>query len=199
MAVLPRDFYENPDVLHVARSLIGKRLVTTFDGQITAGRIVETEAYAGITDRASHAYGDRRTARTEAMYGNAGTAYVYLCYGIHHLFNVVTNVRDIPHAVLIRAVEPLEGQTTMQRRRDTKELHPRITAGPGSLSRAFGITTAWTGHDLTSPPLVIEDAENVPDNNIIASPRVGVEYAGEDAALPWRFRLRDSRWTSPAK
>src|SRR5688572_1316061 len=110
---LDHSFYNRQDVARIAKDLLGKILVTRFDGVVTSGRIVETEAYNGAVDKASHAYGNRRTARTEVMYGRPGTAYVYLCYGIHHLFNVVTNRKDIPHAILIRAIEPLAGIETM--------------------------------------------------------------------------------------
>ena len=145
--ILPESFYNRKDVVKIARELLGKILVTEF-GVRTSGIIVETEAYAGITDKASHAYGGRRTGRTEVMYSPGGTAYVYLCYGIHHLFNVVTNIEGIPHAVLIRAIEPVEGIETMLERRGKTKLSPSLTAGPGALSQALGISTALTGTSL---------------------------------------------------
>lgn len=186
-AVLPRSFYTRPDVVRIARELLGKVLVTHMDGVRTAGMISETEAYAGSTDRASHAFDGRRTSRNEPMYGIGGTAYVYLCYGIHHLFNVVTNVEDVPHAVLIRAVEPLEGTDIMRLRRAPAQ---PTTTGPGTLSQALGIKTRHSGLDLLGARIWIEDHGNViRKSRIIIGPRVGVDYAGEDALLPYRFRI----------
>ena len=141
MSKLGIDFYQREDVLAISHELLGKVLCTNFNGSLTTGIIVETEAYAGVADRASHAYGGRRTNRTEVMYSPPGTAYVYLCYGIHHLFNVVTNVEGVPHAVLIRAIEPIEGIDIMLQRRKMSKLLPKLTAGPGILSQALGIST----------------------------------------------------------
>lgn len=184
---LPRSFYLRTDVVGIARELLGMVLVTRFDGDHTAAVITETEAYAGVGDRASHAYGGRRTARNAMMYAQGGTAYVYLCYGIHHLFNVVTNVRDVPHAVLIRAVVPVSGLEHMRRRRGmTGTL---TTGGPGTLAQALGIRTDHNGMDLRGAEMRIEDNGLAPPAAaIIAGPRVGVEYAGADARLPYRFR-----------
>lgn len=193
---LDSSFYDHSDVLVVARRLIGKVLVSRFNGEYTAGRIVETEAYAGVTDRASHAWNNRRTARTEVMFGAAGFAYVYLCYGMHHLFNVVTNQKDIPHAVLIRALEPLEGTEIMKRRTGSKKTE-RITSGPGKLSRAMGITTQLTGLSLLSDKLYIaDDGFTVRKKDIEAKKRIGVDYAGPDALLPYRFVLKDNSFVS---
>jgi DNA-3-methyladenine glycosylase len=187
MKKLPLSFYLRPDVVEIARDLLGKIIVTKFNGITTKARIVETEAYNGIHDRASHAYAGRRTARTEIMYANGGVAYVYLCYGLHHLFNVVTNVRDIPHAVLIRAIQPLHGIDVMLERRNTSK-DSRVIKGPGNVSAALGITTAYTGHSLTSKELYIEEDEySIDPSQIIAGSRVGVAYALEDALLPYRF------------
>jgi DNA-3-methyladenine glycosylase len=188
--VLPRSFYLRADVVRIARELLGKVLVTEFDEGRTSGVIIETEAYAGITDRASHAYGGRRTARTEDLYAEGGTSYVYLCYGMHHLFNVVTHSRDAPHAVLIRAIEPMEGVELMRHRRKGRPLR---TAGPALVSQALGIRTAHTNLDLTSSPIRIEDHGIVPKRGaIIAGPRIGVAYAGDHALLPYRFRMPPS-------
>lgn len=185
MSKLPRSFYTRDDVVGIARELIGKVLVTRIDGAYTAGVITETEAYAGAIDRASHAYGDRRTARTEVMYARGGTAYVYLCYGIHHLFNVVTNASNTPHAVLVRAIHPLEGIEMMKARRHQRKL---TTGGPGTVGQALGIRTMHSGTDLLGTLIHIEDRGIiVPDERIIAGPRIGVDYAGEDALLPYRF------------
>lgn len=188
MAKLPRSFYSGTDVVSIARCLLGKVLVTRFDGGSTAGIISETEAYAGPGDRASHAYAGRRTPRNEVMYAEGGTAYVYLCYGIHHLFNVVTNSSGIPHAVLIRAIHPLEGIDVMRGRRGTGA---RLsTGGPGTLTQALGIRTSHNGTDLLGDTIYIEDRSiTVPERIIISGPRIGVDYAGDDAALPYRFHF----------
>lgn len=200
MDKLPPGFYNRADVLKIARELIGKILVTHFGGHLTAGRIVETEAYRGETDRASHAYGGRRTKRTEIMYGDAGSAYVYLCYGIHHLFNVVTNRREIPHAILIRGVEPVHGIDTMLQRTGKKTPDHTLTRGPGNVSKALGIYTQHTGWSLQSDELFIaSDGFVAANKNIVITPRIGVDYAGEDAALPYRFILRDNPYVSGKK
>ncbi len=190
---LPRSFYVRDKVVNIAHELLGKVLVTNLNGRRTSGMITETEAYAGRTDRASHAYAGRRTARNEPMYAQGGRAYVYLCYGIHHLFNVVTNLEGEPHAVLIRGIHPLEGQDAMLARRGGTKL---TTNGPGTLSVALGIRTAHSGTDLLSGPIRIEDhGVPVPDGAIVIGPRIGVEYAGPDALLPYRFRVAPSHLT----
>lgn len=197
---LPVDFYVRKNVCSVAKSLIGKLLVSYFDSILTTGRIVETEAYNGHTDRASHAWNGRRTSRTEIMYSHGGVAYVYFCYGIHHLFNVVTNISDIPHAVLIRAVEPVEGVTDMLIRTGKKKQDHTLTKGPGNVSRALGIHTRHTGTDLQSDQLFIaDDGFKIRSSQIIATPRIGVDYAGEDALLPYRFILKDNLYVSGRK
>ena len=188
MPKLKRSFYLRDDVVVVARELLGKVLVTRFDGKVTSGIICETEAYAGVIDRASHAFGGRRTARNEMMYRKGGTSYVYLCYGIHHLFNVVTHSAGTPHAVLIRAIHPLEGIEFMRTRRGGGA---RLsTGGPGTLTQALGIRTAHNGTDLLSDTIHIEERSiTVPDRIVVAGPRIGVDYAGDDALLPYRFRF----------
>jgi DNA-3-methyladenine glycosylase len=187
MTALDRDFFLRDDVVQVARDLIGKVIVTKVAGVRTSAIITCTEAYAGIRDRASHAYGGRRTARTEVMYATGGTAYVYLCYGIHHLFNVVTNASDIPHAVLIREAVPLAGIAHMERRLGRPV---RTLGGPGVVAKALGIDLRHTGADLLTGPITVED-RGIPidPRRIIASPRIGVNYAGADALLPYRFHL----------
>src|ERR1700754_5004031 len=150
MKKLSYSFYNRPDVVKIAKELIGKVIVTRFDGLLTSGRIVETEAYAGHIDRASHAWNGRRTNRTEIMYSKGGNAYVYLCYGIHHLFNVVTNAKDIPHAILVRGVQPLEGVDIMLLRTGKKKADYTLTRGPGNVSKALGIYTHHTGFNLLS-------------------------------------------------
>ncbi len=190
MKPLPRSFYTRSDVLVVARELLGKVLITEFDGVRTAGIISETEAYAGVNDRASHAHGGKRTARNEPMYARGGTTYVYLCYGIHHLFNVVTNHAGIPHAVLVRAILPVEGRAVMAARRKVQR---PTTGGPGTLTQALGIRTRHSGGDLLQGPITIEDRGLcVPDDALSIGPRIGVDYAGADALLPYRFRIAPS-------
>ncbi len=199
---LPESFYLREGVVEISRDLLGKLLVTNFEGERTKARIVETEAYRGPDDKACHAYGFRRTKRTEIMFGKGGQAYVYLCYGIHHLFNVVTGPAEKPHAVLVRAVEPLENLDAMLRRRSFSKVRPQLTAGPGVLTKALGITTAHTGMSLVNSDsnIWIEDlTETLKPEEIIASPRVGVDYAQECALWPWRFRIRHNKWTSPVK
>ena len=198
--LLPLSFYNRRNVVVIAKELLGKILVTSFDGIVTSGRIVETEAYAGAIDRASHAYGNRRTARTEVMFGEPGTAYVYLCYGIHHLFNVVTNKKEIPHAVLIRALEPIQGIDMMLLRTYKKELDFTLTKGPGNVSKALGIVTAHTGMSLFSREIFIgDDGHKIKRSQLVATPRIGVDYAGKDALLPYRFIVRDNPFVSGKK
>jgi DNA-3-methyladenine glycosylase len=184
---LKRSFYLKEDVLQVARELLGKVLVTNFPEGITTGIITETEAYCGVIDRASHAFDGKRTPRNELMYARGGTAYVYLCYGIHHLFNVVTHRSGTPHAVLVRALQPLEGLELMQQRRKTKGA--LTTGGPGTLTQALGIRVAHNGMDLLGDTIhLVDQGIRVPDRSIIVGPRIGVDYAGADALLPYRFR-----------
>jgi len=191
MSKIPKDFYLRDDVLTISRELLGKVLCTQINNSITRGIIVETEAYNGVTDRASHAFGGRRTNRTEIMYQMGGLSYVYLCYGIHHLFNIVTNLKDIPHAVLIRAIEPIDGIDIMMKRRSFNEMKNSLSSGPGVASKALGIEVKHTGIDLTNNQIWVEDhGITVKESEIVKSPRVGVDYAGEDAKLPWRLELR---------
>lgn len=191
--VLDIDFFLRPDVVRIARELIGKVLVTGKGRTLTSGIITETEAYAGITDRASHAYAGRRTARNENMYAPGGIAYVYKCYGIHDLFNVVTNERDVPHAVLIRAVQPLHGEPLMRSRRGPKAFgmsYGELSGGPGKLTAALGIALQHNGADLLSGDVRLEDhGMELRASDILVGPRIGVDYAGDDALLPYRFRV----------
>ena len=188
---LPQSFYRRDDVVRIGRELLGKVLCTRFSGQTTAALITETEAYAGSNDRASHAYGNRRTKRTEPLFAAGGIAYVYLCYGIHHLFNVVTNEADVPHAVLIRAAAPLQGIDIMLYRRSRPEADKTLLAGPGSTAQALGIDTVHSGISLSGSQIWIEDRNTVvKPGSIVAGPRVGVDYAAEDASLPYRFILK---------
>ena len=190
-----RSFFERDDVVLIARELIGKVLCTRINGVLTSGIITETEAYAGVSDKASHAYGGRRTPRTEIMYSRGGTAYIYLCYGIHSLFNVVTSVEGNPHAVLIRAIEPLEGNVAMAQRINADKLKPFHSIGPGKVSKLLGIHFNMTGMDMIQDKDVrgesriwIEDRGiRTESSNIQVGTRIGVGYAGEDALLPYRF------------
>lgn len=197
---LTQDFFVQEDVVKIGRQLIGKFLFTKIDGMLTGGMIVETESYKGAEDRACHAFGNRRTKRTEVMYQRGGVAYIYLCYGIHSLLNIVTAKENVPHAILIRAIEPFYGIETMLRRRGFSSLKTTLTSGPGSLTVALGIHLGHNGESLLGNRIWIEDQGTIiEDNQIIASPRVGIAYAGKDAKLPWRFRRKNSKWTSPAK
>jgi DNA-3-methyladenine glycosylase len=190
---LQEKFYLRDNVVEISRDLLGKVLSTKLDGVLTQAVITETEAYAGVTDKASHAYGGRRTKRTEPMFGRGGIAYVYLCYGIHHLFNVVTSVEGTPHAVLVRAGRPFAGMEQMLLRRNRRDVDDALLAGPGSLARAMGITTAHTSETLLGNRIWIEDRGIVFDeSSISAGPRVGVDHAEEDADCPYRFIVTPS-------
>lgn len=197
MPKLPFSFYQNDDVNALALQLLGKRLFTRLNGVVTGGIIVETEAYKGIEDKASHAYGGRFTDRTKVMYENGGLSYVYLCYGIHHLFNVVTGPEKTPHAVLIRGLEPLTGLELMMERRGMSVLKPNITAGPGALSKALGIDRLLNAKDLSGEEIWIEDA--LPGwklGEVVAGPRIGVDYAADHALLPWRYYVKGNKYVS---
>lgn len=198
MTKLGIDFYQRTDVIKIAKELLGKILVTKWNGIETSGRIVEVEAYNGILDKASHAAGGRRTNRNEVMYGCGGVSYVYLCYGIHHLFNIVTNQPETPHAILIRALEPLKGIDVMLERTGKKKLDHTLTRGPGNVSKALGISfKLHSGISLLSKELFIaDDGFAFNKKFIISTPRIGVDYAGEDAKLPYRFFIKGSPFVS---
>lgn len=185
--ILDRSFYLSDDVVSLAKSLIGKWLMSRTGGILTGGMIIETEAYRGPDDRACHAYGNRRTDRTEVMFRRGGVAYVYFCYGMHHLFNIVTSCEDTPHAVLVRALQPTEG---IERIRMRRKRPYNLTSGPGMVCQALGIDRSHTGHLLSSDPIWIEDRGKIfEDSEILSTKRIGIDYAGEDAQLPWRFLL----------
>jgi DNA-3-methyladenine glycosylase len=187
---LPLSFYQREDVVQIARELLGKLLLTKINNQLTGGIIIETEAYKGAEDRACHAYNYRRTKRNEAMYQNGGIAYVYLCYGIHYLFNVVTHAKEVPHAVLIRAIFPTIGIETMLKRRKKNFLNPQLTSGPGSVCQALSIDLSHNTISLNSSDIWITHSDiQVNQTQISQGPRIGVDYAGQDALLPWRFKL----------
>lgn len=192
---LPESFYQDSNVVQVARKLLGKVLITNIEGKLTGGMIVETEAYSS-RERGCHAYDNRKTNRNKVMFDNGGVSYVYLCYGVHHLFNVVTNEAGKADAVLIRALEPVHGAEVMMKRMGTKVMK-RITSGPGKLSKALGIDRSHNGEYLLGNHIWIEDAGNkIAKRQIQESPRIGIDYAGEDALLPWRFTIRENKWVS---
>jgi len=194
---IPASFYERRDVVSISRELLGKYLFTCIDGDLTGGIITETEAYNGVIDKASHAFGGRKTNRTEVMHRHGGIAYVYLCYGIHEMFNIVTSIEGEPDAVLIRGVEPVEGVDIMLMRRNMEKLKPNLTTGPGSVGQALGISRKINGISLQSDTLWLEDRGLVIENEQIAAvPRIGVAYAGHDALLPFRFYIKGNPYVS---
>jgi DNA-3-methyladenine glycosylase len=193
---LNEDFYQGTKVTQIARNLLGKALFTNIDGVVTAGVIVETEAYSW-KERGCHAFASRKTGRNAIMFEKGGHAYVYLCYGIHYLFNVVTNIQGVADAVLIRALEPLTGIEVMKLRRGEPANPFHLTSGPGKLSMALGIDRSFNGKFLGDNEVWIEDiGKIIARKDIEASPRIGIDYAGEDANLPWRFTIRGNRWIS---
>ena len=194
---LPHSYYLGSDVAAISESLLGKYLFTCINGELTGGYIVETEAYNGVIDRASHAFGNRITLRTKTMFEEGGIAYIYLCYGIHEMLNIVTSVEGQPHAILIRAIEPTEGIDIILHRRKMENIKPNITAGPGSVAKALGIDRKLNGISLQSDTLWIEDRGlTFKDDQIAAVPRIGVAYAGQDALLPYRFYIKGNKFVS---
>ena len=193
---LPREFYTRPDVLEVARDLLGKKLVVPGkNGARVACIVVETEAYRGPEDKASHAYNGRRTSRAETMYGIGGTAYVYFVYGMYHQFNVVTNVAEVPHAILVRAVEPSEGLDIIRRRRRGRSEY-ELTSGPGRLCLALGIDRKLDKADLLGDRVWIEEGVSISPRQIARGPRIGIDYAEEWVKKPWRFWIKDNPFVS---
>lgn len=194
---LPISFYRQTDVVEIAKQLIGKYLFTKVNGVITGGKIVETEAYQGWDDKACHANNGKKTARNKVLYEEGGVAYAHLCYGIHVLLTIATNVKGKASGVLIRAIEPTDGIDTMLIRRNMTKLQTRLTAGPGCLTKALQVKVTDYGKSLTSDTLWIEDRQLVLQAaQIIATPRIGIDYAGEDAKKPWRFCLKNNKWVS---
>lgn len=193
---LPESFYERKNVVKIARELLGKSLFTKVDNIITGGMIVETEAYSW-KEKGCHAFGGKMTGRNEIMFGRGGHSYVYLCYGMHNLFNVVTNMEGTADAVLVRALEPAVGIEEMKLRRGALKNPYHLTSGPGKLTKALGINRTFNGKYLLNNDVWIEDLGVIVKNkDIIASKRIGIDYAGEDAALPWRFRIKNNKWIS---
>ena len=193
---LPKNNYLGRDVVKMARNLLGKKLWTNFNNHLTAGIIVEVEAYCGATDAACHAFPDKKTPRTKIMYETGGLAYVYLVYGMHHLFNIVTNVEGKADAVLIRAIEPFEGEEIMKVRRKRQQRDKLLSGGPARLTQALGITVDDNKTNLQGDKIWLTEGKIYQDKNIVTSTRIGVEYAGEDALLEWRFHIKDNKFVS---
>jgi DNA-3-methyladenine glycosylase len=197
MKKVPLSFYNRKDVVKIAEELLGKIIVTNIDGLFTSGRIVETEAYVGISDKASHSFSGRRTAKNEHMYSAPGTAYIYICYGMHQMMNIVTNEKEIPDAVLIRAIEPLEGIDIMLQRTGKAELDKTLTRGPGNVGKALGIFKHHSGlHLLDEQIYLLNDGQKILQENIGISKRIGVESAGADGLLPYRFFVKGNKYVS---
>ncbi|MGB0525481.1 MAG: DNA-3-methyladenine glycosylase [Flammeovirgaceae bacterium] len=190
-----REFYRNPDVVAVAQQLLGKFLCTQLEDGYAVGMITETEAYCGATDKACHAYPNKRTKRTEVMFGDGGFAYVYLCYGIHQLFNIVTNRAGQADAILIRGIEPVAGIELIEQRRKMKVTRAQVSSGPGTVTKALGINKQHYGLDLLGDEIWLEDrGVHFPQEELLIGPRVGIDYAEEDALLPWRFRVKGNKY-----
>lgn len=200
--IIEKEFYLNQDVLHLAKNLLGKVLLSNVGGYRSSGVIIETEAYMAPEDKASHAFNNRLTKRNKTMFMEGGHAYIYICYGIHHLFNVVTAMEGIPHAVLIRALEPIEGIDHMLSRRKMKSMMHTITKGPGSLSQALGIKQNFDAvklYDPKSPIQILNAGTNYSESEIGISKRIGVESAGESADWPFRFYIKGNPYVSGKK
>lgn len=196
MKKLSREFYTRPDTLQIARDLLGKTLVVPDEnGDRVAGKIVETEAYLGIEDKAAHSYNNRRTKRTETMFAEGGTAYVTFIYGMYFQFNVVVGAIGTPHACLIRAVEPLENVEMMRQRRGQMK-DKNLTSGPGKLCIAFGIDKSFNDADLTGGKVWLEDGAEILDSEISVGKRIGIDYAEEYAEKPWRFWVKGNPFIS---
>ena len=197
MSKLNKSFYCSNNILDIAQSLLGKILYTNFSNKLTGGMIVEVEAYLGATDKACHSYNNKRTKRTEAMFESGGISYVYLCYGMHYLFNVVVGEKNNPCAILIRAIEPIDGIKVMLKRRNFTQLKNNLTNGPGKLTRSLGITNKFNKQSLIDTLVWIEDQNiKIMKKDILSSSRIGVDYAGQDAKLPYRFYIKNNQWVS---
>ncbi len=197
MKKLGTEFYESDNVIETAKQLLGKIIVTKLNGELTKARIVETEAYIAVTDKASHSFNGRRTLRNEHMYDNGGITYVYICYGMHHLFNVVTNKKNVPDAVLIRAAEPVAGIDTMLERTHKSKLDNTLTKGPGNMSRALGISKQYSGIKLTGSQIYIcDDGFIVGKSELGISKRIGIDGAGEAINYPYRFYIKGNKYVS---
>ena len=197
MKKINQSFYQSNNVLELSKTLLGKVIVTKINNQSTSGKIVEVEAYLGVEDKASHSYNNTKTNRTQPMFDMGGITYVYLCYGIHYVFNVVVGNTDNPYAILIRSIEPIDGIDIMLKRRKFNLLKKQLTNGPGKLTKALGITTSMNAMSLIGNKIWIENHDiKVTKKDILSSPRIGVDYAGEDAKLPYRFYINNNKWVS---
>ena len=195
--IIPVSFFTRPDVAIIAKELLGKCLATNFDGNLTVLRIVESEAYNGAIDKASHAFSNRRTKRTKVMYEKGGVAYVYLCYGLHQMFNIVTNIENIPQAILIRGGEPVSGINIMALRANKEATDTSIGRGPGNVCKALGIHTGHSGVSVNSEEIFFYDDDvKIKNKDIGISPRIGVDYSGDDALLPYRFYMKGNAHVS---
>ena len=192
---LYESFYLRDNVQEISKELLGKVLVTNIDGLFTSGIITETEAYQAPEDKASHAYNNKRTHRTDVFYKRGSIGYVYLCYGIHNLFNVVTNKENVPHAILIRSLEPVDGIDAMMVRRKKTKFDKTLTTGPGALSQALGINKSHNKILLTGNIVWIED-RNIQVGNICETTRIGIDYAEEYKDKPWRYYIEGNKWVS---
>lgn len=188
-------YFQSSNVVGLAKNLIGCRLTTNINGELTAGIITETEAYAGKGDKACHSHLGRFTKRTAVMYEPGGIAYIYLCYGIHHLFNIVTNTKGHADAILIRAIEPIEGIEIMMERRQKTKVDKTLTSGPGNVSKALGLNKDHNAMSVCSNKIWFESGKEKP-KNIVETTRIGIDYAEEDALLPWRYYDADSIFVS---
>ena len=189
---IPLSFFRTNNVQDIAKNLLGNTIYTNINGKITSAIITETEAYQGPEDQASHAYNNKRTARTEVMYETGGCCYIYLCYGIHYLFNIVTNVNNVPHAILVRSGKIHSGFKYIQKRRGVHIPTPKLLKGPGNFAKGLGITMNLNGIKLNSKKIWIENNQ-IKKKIIKSTKRVGIDYAGKDALLPWRYILKDFR------
>jgi DNA-3-methyladenine glycosylase len=192
---IERDFYLRDDSVQIAQDLVGKLLVVSADGNRVSGMIVETEAYMGVTDKAAHSYGGRRTARNEITYALGGHVYVFFIYGMYYQLNFVTGPEEHPHVVLIRAVEPIDGIEIM-RTRHWQMPDNNLTSGPGKLCIAFGIDRSLNGEDLLGEKIWLEEYKNFSKDEIAVGKRIGIDYAAEDAEKPWRFWVKDNQFVS---
>ncbi|MDQ3181775.1 MAG: DNA-3-methyladenine glycosylase [Acidobacteriota bacterium] len=200
MKKLPREFYLRDDTLQISRDLLGKSLVVpTANGERVSGMIVETEAYLGAIDKAAHSYKNRRTKRTETMFAPGGHAYVFFVYGMYFQFNVVVGKIDVPHAILIRAVEPVENIEIMRERRGTNMPDKNLTSGPGKLCIALGIDKTFNGVDLLGDKIWLENFNTFSQKEIVSGRRIGIDYAEEFAEKPWRFWVKDNQFPTKQK
>lgn len=186
--ILPHSYFQNSNVVFLAKDLIGKVIYTKVNGETVGGIISETEAYAGVQDKASHAYNNKRTNRTGTMYLEGGHIYMYLCYGIHNMVNIVTNKKEIPDAVLIRSIQPYTNIEVLLKRRNTQKNNNNTFNGPGKVGQALALTTAHDAIILNNETIWIKDEGiSLDPSKIKTTPRIGIDYAEEDALLPYRF------------